>query len=464
MRKKYDSKLLTIFIITIVLGINCETKSPTAPANTISWQQTNGPYGGDVYSIAINSQGHIFVGGTCIYRSTDNGSHWTYQDMDGIRVNSLFIDQFNGHIYAMTKEGLMRSIDNGENWSQLKIDYSSDDFTCFVQKSDGCIFAARLQGVYRSQDNGENWKIFYVDDTIVKALAIHPNGSIYAGTYNGIYLSTDNGENWKHVALGARIIALAINSNGHFFAGTRDGIYRSIDNGKTWSFTNFDTPVRSILINSSGLIFAKTNFSLFRSSDNGDNWFQVDFEGYIGAFAIDSLDHLFIAGRGVFRSTDNGDNWTEVDINIFNTVEYLAVNSFGHIFAVASDNLYRSLDNGNNWERISSLNSHVFSVGISPKDIIFVSTANGIFRSSDNGDSWVQANSGLSFGSFKFFSFNSMGHIFTGRGLSSAWIFGGIYRSIDNGNHWTCVSRVDFVTSIEIVAIGYIVNNRSIQF
>jgi len=42
------------------------------------WQQTNGPTGGYIEALAINSEGNIFVGnsGGGISRSTDNGATW----------------------------------------------------------------------------------------------------------------------------------------------------------------------------------------------------------------------------------------------------------------------------------------------------------------------------------------------------------------------------------------------------
>ena len=42
------------------------------------WEQTNGPYGGDVTALAINSNGHFFAAAGCtVYRSADNGDNWT---------------------------------------------------------------------------------------------------------------------------------------------------------------------------------------------------------------------------------------------------------------------------------------------------------------------------------------------------------------------------------------------------
>ncbi|MGH7454150.1 MAG: WD40/YVTN/BNR-like repeat-containing protein, partial [bacterium] len=49
----------------------------TAAAQDNFWQQMNGPYGGDIRALAINSNGHIFAGGGGIFRSTNNGDSWT---------------------------------------------------------------------------------------------------------------------------------------------------------------------------------------------------------------------------------------------------------------------------------------------------------------------------------------------------------------------------------------------------
>ena len=78
------------------------------------WQRTNGPYGGNVRSIAINSQGHIFVGDYGIYRSTDNGSSWSFVDLNGVSVTALAVNDFNGDIYA-TDSGQI-SIPSPPSW------------------------------------------------------------------------------------------------------------------------------------------------------------------------------------------------------------------------------------------------------------------------------------------------------------------------------------------------------------
>ncbi|MDZ7623295.1 MAG: hypothetical protein U5J96_02450 [Ignavibacteriaceae bacterium] len=64
----------TLIFITSIFFLSIQTLSAQN-----FWQPTNGPFGGDIRTLAINSSGHIFAGsdyaGT--YRTTNNGLYWT---------------------------------------------------------------------------------------------------------------------------------------------------------------------------------------------------------------------------------------------------------------------------------------------------------------------------------------------------------------------------------------------------
>ena len=95
------------------------------------WEQTNGPYGGNIWAQAINSKGYIFEGvrgiesalGIGIIRSTNNGENWELinnglDDNKSKRIYSIIIN-LNDCILAETEGGLYRSTDDGENWIKL---------------------------------------------------------------------------------------------------------------------------------------------------------------------------------------------------------------------------------------------------------------------------------------------------------------------------------------------------------
>ena len=65
--------LLTVMMLTAVAVMlpNC------VQAQTLQWEQTNGPYGGNIIAFAILN-GNLFTGvlGGGVYRSTNNGDTW----------------------------------------------------------------------------------------------------------------------------------------------------------------------------------------------------------------------------------------------------------------------------------------------------------------------------------------------------------------------------------------------------
>jgi ligand-binding sensor domain-containing protein len=105
-------------LIGLLLGIiatvsGCGKDDVAAPnANGKFWLKTNGPTGGSVSSLAINSSGHIFagtVGG--VFRSVNNGDSWTQVNTGLIStiVLTLAINS-NGYIFAGTWGGVFRSV------------------------------------------------------------------------------------------------------------------------------------------------------------------------------------------------------------------------------------------------------------------------------------------------------------------------------------------------------------------
>ncbi|MEE9441669.1 MAG: hypothetical protein V3V99_03280 [candidate division Zixibacteria bacterium] len=72
-RRKYAEA--TIFPVIVFVFALCSTISAQ------TWEQTNGPYGGLIKSMAVSSNGYISAatynyGG--IFRSIDNGNNWTH--------------------------------------------------------------------------------------------------------------------------------------------------------------------------------------------------------------------------------------------------------------------------------------------------------------------------------------------------------------------------------------------------
>ncbi len=162
-------------------------------AQTNFWEQTNGPYGGIIVELAINSS--------------------------------------NGHIFAGTSGGIFRSTNNGDSWTAVNTGLTNPAVGSFaINPVTQVIFAGTIgSGVFRSSNNGDSWTAVNTSLTtlFIWFLAINPvTGDIFAGTTDGVFRSTDNGDSWAKVTAGLtnlNVGSLAINASGDIFAGTGGG-------------------------------------------------------------------------------------------------------------------------------------------------------------------------------------------------------------------------------------------------
>lgn len=91
----------------LILLLSCIATSAFAQTNF--WEQTNGPFGGTIGSLAINANGDAFAGAFGgVFRSTDNGDSWQ-QINNGLTTNSFSQIQFSHHTVT-TNANIARSV------------------------------------------------------------------------------------------------------------------------------------------------------------------------------------------------------------------------------------------------------------------------------------------------------------------------------------------------------------------
>lgn len=430
------------------------------------WLQSNGPYGGTIHCLTVNSSNHIFAGtdDNGIFRSMDNGNTWTNvnnNDLFNTTIQALAINS-SGDIFAGTMSGIYRSINNGDSWTKI---FDSNTHSIAIDSASGNIYAGTLIGtyggrIYRSTDDGHIW--IEVNSGLediptgssVEALAINPAGDIFAGIYHkdggsGVFFSPDSGDNWIEVnndsLTNLKIRTLAINSIGDIFAGTYGGgVFRSEDNGGSWTEVNNGFTylyIYDLAINSNDII-AGTSSGIFHSENKGDSWTEYNETGLttknIRAIAFNSSGNVF-AGTvycGIFCSEDIDSSWTKVNDGLTaSQVWAIAVNSSDQIFSgVYGIGVFRSDDDGGSWLELNNadLYANINEIAINPAGDLFLGTTDGIYHSTDNGNTWTQINNGLQeYEDILAIIFNTNGHIFAGGSGTS-----GVYRSTDNGANW----------------------------
>lgn len=207
---------------------------------------------GEIRSLAIDSQGRIFVitvnqgeltpTDSYIFRSLDNGG--SYMQIAYYRENPVWSIMIapNNHVFANHgSSGVFRSTDNGTTWTQSVETFNDGDIVSLVANGSGHIFAGTWEAqIFRSTDDGLSWARVYDGHLIEELwfLTVDTKGQIFSysrdfspsGTATGVIRFTNDGETWTQLGtdlLNTVIFSMTINSNGYVIVGTNNGIYRS---------------------------------------------------------------------------------------------------------------------------------------------------------------------------------------------------------------------------------------------
>ena len=335
---------------------------PTVSLLPQVWQQTlSTPEGSGVTDMVVRqSNQHIFVatgsynwpngekGG--ISRSTDNGAHWEKVTGDLFIARTIIVGA-DDNLYASlwpypSPEGLYMSSDNGNTWSSsaLVTVPSGDNIFSIATNATTTmqtIFVGTRNGLLRSTDNGVVWAASnngIPANSWVRDVEVDSGGYLVAATTNGLFISTNNGELWEQatgIAAGDTIVKLIFDyplttektgSSTRLLGGSDDGnIYEAFRESQ-YLFTTlgaiFSTEISAawvgVLKNLNKKLLGVTTFpkgsfgsGFYSSSDDGVTWQQNNnglpsnpktsaLSGYV---YDDSLAYCY---TGLFDNTNGG--------------------------------------------------------------------------------------------------------------------------------------------------------------
>jgi len=220
-----------------------------------------------IYSVVVNSHGHIFITTGQIYRSTDIGQTWTEVSNNKIRSDYLLMDN-DDIIYGISCcgwgcSGVYRSTDNGETWIIPSIIDPNFTPSIIVMNSKKQIYATDEEALYKSTDLGLTWS--KIRDGYNYSIAVNKNDVIYLiegnALWKSLFKSIDDGFSWEKIK-DVSITELLINNKNYFYGiNSTNGLLCSYDEGITWKEINKGLGVlhvRDIVINSEGFLFAGT--------------------------------------------------------------------------------------------------------------------------------------------------------------------------------------------------------------
>ena len=440
------------------------------------WEQTNGPFGGDIGCLGIDREGNIYAGrfsgysAMGIYKSTDNGDSWELINNE-LNVQCFAVDS-TGRLLAGTFTGLYCSSDYGKSWSNLNL--ADGPVNCVLVSREGEIFVtseadgAKKGDFYYSSDNGKVWEsrsmgIAYGD--YPRRIFETSKGTLIltaSGVGGALYRSTDKGKRWVTLTRSkVSYYSIAEDSQGNIYIGKKEGnILKSTDDGITWEFitkiqeTNdanvtFKKNVFEILPLNNGEIMYGTSGGVYFTDINGDNLEKSSLYSIVTDLKENRQGYIFasVRGRGVYRSIDKGKSWSLSNNGMKHTsIELLEIGSDGDIYAYTNrsyghknSGFFCSSDEGDTWKviDISALDEEIYCIGFdSQGNVLAGMDDSGVYRSTDKGNSWK--NIGL----------NGLRHksVFDFYTEPGEYILAatdeGLYQTLNEGQDWELVENV----------------------
>jgi len=280
----------------------------------------------------------MFYGYSVLCRSTDAGAHWTQIPKPAgvtiVRRIATSPDFTNDGtvIFGSAGQGMWRSIDGGDSYSQLQGGLPAGLFTSSIDFSpdyatDRTLFISTANlGVYRSTDNGRTWTpastgLINLD---VRCFAISPafaaDATAYAGTAgDGLFVTHDAGLSWAPANAGlpetsgpsagpliieSIVLSPAFATDGTALLATlNDGVFRTVDGCRSWEPAGAGLPrdsVRTLEISPDFVhdrrVLAGTYGWTYETTDAGASWSRLP-----GGLRVDET------AATVYRS----DDWTK---------------------------------------------------------------------------------------------------------------------------------------------------------
>jgi|CXWL01.1.fsa_nt_gi hypothetical protein len=326
----------------------------------------------------------VYIAGIICWRSTNGATSftaltvWSYPNGTGYNhadVHGLF--WINSTIYSISDGGIYKSIDNGDNWTDLSpgltirqfyrmansqtnasvITGGAQDNGSVTRQASGSwadwLGADGMEGlvsptnhlnlwgtsqggaIYRSTNGGNSYSGLSQPSSgqWVTPLAIHPtNETILYGGWTGVYKSTNSGTNWTNISSGfitstLADLAVAPSDPNYIYASTGSTLYVTTNDGLSWATRSAPATINDIAVdpaNPSKIWIAcnSTTNRVMVSTDAGATFANVSANlPAIVARAIvvdDNTPRGIYVGMniGVYYKTEPDANWSDYSLNL----------------------------------------------------------------------------------------------------------------------------------------------------
>ncbi len=443
-------------MLLLVTVLSCASQLAHA-----QWTSTEGPYGGEVLSMAV-FDGNLYASGADggIFRSSDEGQIWSNALPDGFGRYSLV--STNDYLFAVGED--LRRYD-GSQWDMFPSPISGIDFSDMISISNLTaidstlfleIFFDDANWLYSSTTNGVEWHVV----SLLPGTGLTAVGSdLYvSGSGGGIWRSMDKGYSWPEVLpvdsqsssyLNYKIIRVdgVLYAARYLSSMGGGGVFQSTDNGMNWDYASAGMPtgdnVVHDLIAFNSNLYISLDSGVYRLPAGTSTWIPSGTglgSSIVSSHATEGTQLLVGTDHGVYRIMTNGTIWEEQNVGLSIPICENLIWTGSDIY-IGSSSVYRKLG-GSSWQTAGL--KWVFSLAY--KDgAVFAGTSYGaVMQSYDQGLTWESAN--IPAGSWWFRSVTSL--VSNGNYLFASFSDSTIYRTADLGITWDLAAQgLDFRTT-----------------
>ena len=164
------------------------------------WVQVNGIGGNIIEGSVFSTLGSNVVVGTTsgMIRSTDGGFTWA---VVGPSVSVISVAICGNHFFAGTVgEGVLRSIDSGNNWMPVNSGLTNSSVTALATIGTNIFAGTSEAGVFLSTNDGESWSaLVSLSPTSISCLAVMGTTLFVSSGSANVYETTDSGKSWQDI-------------------------------------------------------------------------------------------------------------------------------------------------------------------------------------------------------------------------------------------------------------------------
>lgn len=458
MNKRFKmKKSITSLIFFISLSVICTAQ--------ISWNPTNGPYGGSVARLVHNGSEIFAATSSGIHYSNDNAGNWEKNEYVHMNVIDMECTD-DGEVYAACMGNMYYSEDDGITWITINGNLGRGNYKACRTNSQGHLFSIThfshdYNKIHYTTNNGNMWQRLQVPTELIQVINIDANDYLYIGTYrDGIYRSSDNYEDIDKVGLDTfSLRCISFDDNNYVYGGTQgQGIYRSTNDGDTWEYFGLDGySIYAFHQDSNGDYYAGTySHGVFRSTNSGMSWDQLNnglqYLSITDFMSKGSDIYLSCKGGGVFRLKRDSDTWENHTKGMKNTsISSIRYSDDGTLYVTSNvSGFFYSTNGGLSWvcSGITGVNDIRNMIETSSGSILVGTWYHGIYRSTDKGASWINTYTSDGYCRIGDFSKDASGNIYSSASGS------GVLKSTDDGETWESIGLTE-INTINAVCVGY---------